>query len=290
MHNYKGLFVGLTAIDIQYFTDEFPEPNVKVKTKPPDILVGGPATNAAVAFAHLNNGAFLATPTGQNPFSAIIYNDFINTKITHFDLIKSQNSYPVIATVITSNNNGDRTIFTHHPKKINSEISVKQLFTKVNPDIIMLDGFYPEFSIECAKLAKSRNIPVVMDGGSWKPQFEELLKHADFIICSDDFYPPGSINTNDVINFLRNYNIKHIAITRGDKNVIYQNYEKRGEIKIDTIIVKDTLGAGDFFHGAFCYYILELQDFDVALEKASKIAATSCRNEGTRKWLNVKKN
>ena len=50
----NGLFLGLTTIDIQYFVDSFPASNVKVKTHPPEIMVGGPATNAAVAFAHLN--------------------------------------------------------------------------------------------------------------------------------------------------------------------------------------------------------------------------------------------
>ena len=53
---HRALFVGLTTIDIQYFVNEFPASNRKIKTNPPDLFVGGPATNAAVAFAKLRQG------------------------------------------------------------------------------------------------------------------------------------------------------------------------------------------------------------------------------------------
>ncbi len=46
----------------------------------------------------------------------------------------------------------------------------------------------------------------------------------------------------------------------------------------------DTLGAGDIFHGAFCYYILQ-RDFPSALAAASQVAARSCEFFGTRSWV-----
>lgn len=288
-NKFQGLFIGLTTIDIQYFVEEFPKSNVKIKTAPPEILVGGPATNAAVAFAYLNNHAFLASPVGENSFTSFTKSDFVNTKISHIDLVEGQYVNPVIASVITSNKNGDRNIFTHNPNSIDSEISVKQLFTDVKPEILLLDGFFPEFSIECSEYARSNNIPVILDGGSWKPQYNLLIDNADIIICSEDFYPPNCNNSNDVIQYLQNRKIKKIAITRGEKNIVFQNNTKRGEVEIENIMVKDTLGAGDFLHGAFCYYYLESKNFELALQKASEVASYSCKYGGTRKWLNVKK-
>ena len=72
---HEALFVGLTTIDIQYFVEEIPRSNTKIKTEIPDILVGGPATNAAVAFAYLNKTATLASPVGLNAFSTFIDQD-----------------------------------------------------------------------------------------------------------------------------------------------------------------------------------------------------------------------
>ncbi|MCV3216935.1 PfkB family carbohydrate kinase, partial [Plectonema radiosum NIES-515] len=48
---------------------------------------------------------------------------------------------------------------------------------------------------------------------------------------------------------------------------------------------KDTLGAGDIFHGAFCNYILR-ESFPDALAQAANIAAYSCQFFGTRRWMN----
>lgn len=286
MKNFRGLFVGLTTIDIQYFADAFPPANKKIKTHPPEILVGGPATNAAVAFSYLNKSAFLASATGNNSFSEFIENDCKTTGIQHFDLIETQHKNPVIASVITSGNNGDRNIFTHHPETINPSITPEYLFEITNPQILLLDGFYPEFSIACAKMAKEKGISVVVDGGSWKPQYAELFPFTDVIICSSDFYPPGIVNNNRLFEFFSSHNLKEAAISRGEKSILYSTEKGRGEVLVKTTKVVDTLGAGDFLHGAFCYYYVSSGfNFREALEKASKLASYSCRFHGTREWL-----
>lgn len=279
---FRALFVGLTTIDIQYFVDAFPESNVKVKTKSPDIHVGGPATNAAVVFAKLNQGTCLASASGANAFSSFVECDFKNTGVNHFDLAKNQNINPVIASVITSTGNGDRNIFTHNPDLKHTEYSAQEIFNKVNPEILMIDGFYPEFAIECAKFAKNKNIPVVIDCGSWKPHLSELLEFVDIAICSNDFYPPACKNSNQVFEYLRNKKIKVSGISKGRDNIITSNGD---EIKINNVKVTDTLGAGDFLHGAFCYYFLQTRSFKNALVKASELATKSCQYKGTRSWL-----
>ncbi|WP_346863622.1 PfkB family carbohydrate kinase [uncultured Draconibacterium sp.] len=281
---YRGLFIGLTTIDIQYFVDTFPQSNIKVKTNPPDILVGGPATNAAVAFSYLNGGANLATAIGDNSFTAFIQKDFNRTQIDCVDLVAAQKNNPVVASVITSEN-GDRNIFTYNPAEIKSEINVEQLFETTDPQVILLDGFYPEFGIQCAQLAKERGIPVVLDCGSWKPQYNVLLKYADVVICSADFLPPNCTDSDDVFVFLKSKNSKEIAISRGGKSILYSDYDKFGEIEINNTFVVDTLGAGDFLHGAFCYYYLK-DSFIGALSKAALFASNTCKFKGTRDWLN----
>ena len=289
MKQFRGLFAGLTTIDIQYFVDVFPSSNKKVKTAPPKITSGGPATNAAIAFSYLNNEAFLATAVGSNSFSEFVKTDFNSAGIRHFDLTKNQQKNPVIASVITAESTGDRNIFTHHPEKIIPSITPENLFTNVKPDILLLDGFYPDFNIECAKLAKQRNIPVVIDGGSWKPQYSELIPLSDVVICSSDFYPPGIFGIDELFLYFKNAGVQKSAVSRGGKSILYTTETGRGEVEVDTAEVVDTLGAGDILHGAFCYYYLEYKfNFVKALESASEVASFSCRFHGTREWLNFK--
>jgi sugar/nucleoside kinase (ribokinase family) len=54
--------------------------------------------------------------------------------------------------------------------------------------------------------------------------------------------------------------------------------------------VVDTLGAGDFLHGAFCSYYLQLNlNFENALNQAANLATFTCKFEGTRNWINFTK-
>ena len=147
MH-FSGLFVGLTTIDIQYFVDSFPPPNKKVKTKPPEFYVGGPATNAAVAYSVLNGGACLASAVGKNEFAPIVLQDFDSNGIQLFDLKENKNFMPVLASVITSAN-GDRNIFTNNPLNVQTSLAAGELIEKTNPEILLIDGFYPDFALEC---------------------------------------------------------------------------------------------------------------------------------------------
>ena len=57
-----------------------------------------------------------------------------------------------------------------------------------------------------------------------------------------------------------------------------------GAVDVPQVQPVDTLGAGDIFHGAFCYYILQAS-FTDALTRAAKIAANSCQFFGTRRWM-----
>lgn len=283
---YAGLFAGLTTVDIQYFVKQFPGANEKVKANAPEVLVGGPATNAAVAFACLNNGAFLASATGNNSFSQFIANDFRSNKIQHFNLTGLQENNPVLASVITSSVNGDRTIFTHHPEKIVPEVSASVLLSQVNPQIVLLDGFYPEFSVELARKLRQERVPVVLDCGSWKPQYKQLIPLADVAICSEDFFPPGCKSLNSVVDFLHNNGICKSAISRGEKRLFFYDSGKRGEVEVEQTQVADTLGAGDFLHGAFCFYYLNLNfQFEEALHQAVKFATFTCGFKGTRNWI-----
>ena len=142
-------------------------------------------------------------------------------------------------------------------------------------------------SIRAAQYARSRGIPVVFDGGSWKPRTEELLPYVDYALCSEQFFPPGCANGTDVFDYLSFYKIPYRAITRGERSLLYQHNGSEDEIRlVSSLPVVDTLGAGDFFHGAFLFYLLNRRgDFPTFLEKATQIAAFSCSYFGTREWL-----
>ena len=141
----------------------------------------------------------------------------------------------------------------------------------------------------CAE-AKKRNIPCVLDGGNWKTRTENLLPYIDYAICSENFLPPRCSSTSGTISFLHKTGVEKVAITRGEKPIIMSINGKEKEIHISQETqICSTLGAGDVFHGAFCYFILALGgNFPLALEKASKIATLSCQHLDARQRVTDK--
>jgi sugar/nucleoside kinase (ribokinase family) len=171
-----------------------------------------------------------------------------------------------------------------------------QIETAFNPQwlrgasVLMVDGHYMVHAIAAAREARKHAIPVVMDSGSWKAGMQKLLPFVDIAICSDDYRPPGCRDTADVFEFLRGQGICRVAITRGASPTQFDEDGKAGRIDIAKIRPVDTLGAGDIFHGAFCYYLAQPgASFRDALDKAARVATFSCRYAGTRRWMGEKR-
>jgi len=278
----KGLFAGLCTIDIQLYVNEYPEANTKNKVLSTRTDIGGPATNAAITFALLGGKARLLTMIGRHEFRDFIMNKLIGMGIEVIDLIDSLNYPPVISTVISSLENGDRTVMTS-----NLSTEKHRIIKKIpgDFDIFLSDGFLTGITEKAGSEARKNGKAFVLDGGSWKQGMEKYLKYVDYAVCSSDFYPPGCNNKKEIIGFLADYGIKNIAITRGDKSVIAVIDNQETEIPVKKINALDTLGAGDVFHGALCYYLPFEHNFVPALKRASILASESCRHYGTRNWM-----
>ena len=282
--NYRGLFVGLTTLDCIYLSDRYPQQNEKAVARDYLTAAGGPATNAAVAFSYFGNQGKLLTVLGQHPLNQLIRSELKNYPIDIVDLVPQQSISPPVSSIIVTANTGERSVISINALKTQVQRSQIPQDVLEKFDIVLIDGHQIEVSVAIAKTAKNK-IPVVMDGGSWKPGLENVLPYVDYAVCSANFYPPGCTTTEEVFSFLKARGIKHIAITRGQQPILY--FEKAIEkITVPKIKTVDTLGAGDIFHGAFCNYILK-ENFATALNSAAQIASKSCQYFGTRKWLTV---
>ncbi|MBD2567171.1 sugar kinase [Anabaena lutea] len=280
----SALFVGLVTLDLIYLADSPPKNNQKLVATDYTVAAGGPATNASVTFSHLGNQAQLLTVLGSHPMTQLIRTDLGNYQVAIIDLDSSKDTPPPVSSIIVTQSTGERAVISINAVKTQANITSIPTNILQNTDIILIDGHQMAVSKIIAETAKNQNIPVVIDGGSWKPGFEEILPFVDYALCSANFYPPGCKNQEDVFTYLQNFNIPHIAITQGEKPIEYLSYQKRGLINVPKIKTVDTLGAGDIFHGAFCHYILQF-NFQQSLELARNIAAETCKYFGTRRWM-----
>lgn len=280
----QGLFVGLSTLDLIYLSEKLPESNQKIVAIAQSISAGGPATNAAVTFNHLENNAKLLSAIGNHPLSQIIRADLEAYSIDILDLAPNYSELPSVSSIIITQSTAERAVIAINATKF--QANLEQIESNILDDIkiVLIDGHQMIISNEIAQQAKAKEIPVVVDGGSWKPGFEKVLPFVDYAICSSNFQPPHCRDREEIFSYLQALEIPYIAITQGEKPIQYLSQGERGEIKIPSIKAIDTLGAGDIFHGAFCHYVLE-KNFIDALTLASQIAARSCQFFGTRQWM-----
>ena len=280
---YQGLFIGATTLDLIYKSDRPLPKNKKVVALDYLTAAGGPATNAAVAFSYFNNQAKLLSVIGQHPISELIKSDLDNCSVEIIDLAGERTESPPISSIVVTADTGERAVISTKTTKY----QVDRLITEdsLNSiDIILIDGHQIEASLALATIATERNIPVVMDGGSWKQGLDSIIPLVDYAICSANFYPPGCYRYDDVFSFLQDRGVPYIAITNGERPIQYLDRGKISTLSVPQVDTVDTLGAGDIFHGAFCNYILS-SDFPTALKLAAKTASKSCQFFGTRNWL-----
>jgi sugar/nucleoside kinase (ribokinase family) len=282
---YCGLFVGITTLDLIYGVSHVPQANEKQTAAELVIAAGGPATNAAVTFRYLGNQAKLLSVLGQHPLTALIRADLDAQQVELLDLAPEREDPPPLSSILVTEGTGDRAVVSRNA--VNLQATASQI--PPNPldgiDIVLIDGHQLEVSVAIAQAAHLQNIPVVLDGGSWKPGLEKVLPFVDYAVCSANFLSPGCAGQAEIIAYLRNaMTSPAIAITQGGATIAYFTQAQSGEIAVPPIQPVDTLGAGDIFHGAFCHWILH-SDFVDALTQAARVAALACQSFGTRQWL-----
>ncbi|AKG23442.1 ribokinase [Calothrix sp. 336/3] len=279
-----GLFVGLLTLDFIYLAESPPQENQKIVASDYTVAAGGPATNAAVTFSYLGNFAKILGIVGSHPITGLIRGDLDAYGVAIADLEPNHVYPPPVSSIIVTQSSGDRAVISLNAAKTPANTTTIPANILENIDIILIDGHQMVVSQEMAIMAKNQGIPIVIDGGSWKPGFENILPYVDYAICSANFHPPHCHTEQDVYNYLQTFPIPHIAITHGEKPITYSHHGQISQIDICPTPTIDTLGAGDIFHGAFCHYILQ-ENFPNALASASKIAALSCQYFGTRQWM-----
>ena len=278
-----GIFVGLSTIDVVYRVDKFPAPNAKITAQNQDVYIGGPATNAAIAFAHLGGSPTLVTAVGRHAMADVIRKDVEARSVRIVDLSLEFAEPPTVSSV-TVDSAGQRNVVSANGGRVTAPPADADSQLVGKASVMLVDGHFMQACRTWATAAHGRGTPVVLDGGSWKEGTEELLASVSIAICSADFRPPGCANEEKTVRYLKQHGVKHVAITHGAEPVLFESGSSSGTIRVPEVKAVDTMGAGDIFHGAFCFFVSIGHGFVEALAEAAQIASESCRYRGTREW------
>jgi sugar/nucleoside kinase (ribokinase family) len=273
------LLAGLCTIDVVQRVREFPVPGEKVQSLSASVAAGGPATNAAVTVAALGGEATLLTVLGAHPLAALARADLESCGVQVVDVHPQHPDPPALSAVTVRAGDGERTVVSrnaagHFSGKVLS-LSAQLGHLSGRVPAVLVDGHHPELALGVAKWAREQGIPVVLDAGSWKPVFEELLPLVDIAACSAGFRTPGAS--------LHERGVPTVITTAGPEPVRWSTKSASGEVAVPRVTAVDTLGAGDVWHGAFAFNVGKL-DLPELIGFANEVAAERVRHAGPRAW------
>jgi len=280
-----GVFVGLITLDCIYRTRKPLEPNEKQVAEAMLLAAGGPATNAAIAFRALGNRAVLVGALGQHPLTAVVREDLAAQQVELIDLTPEATVPPPFSSIVVNTATGDRAVISRNAADRPQPDTAPPVDWLTDAACVLIDGHQLAMGRSLAQQARSANIPVIVDAGSWKPEFDTVLPLATVVVASANFCPPEGTPEAGAIAYLQSLGIPEIAVTRGDRPILFQTPTQSGKIPVPPIRPLDTLGAGDIFHGAFCHRYSQAGEFLPSLKQAAQVASHACLTFGTRQWM-----
>ncbi len=285
MKKFDVIGVGLSAVDYLGIVDEYPPPaDRKIRMSQFTIQGGGPVATALVALSRLGAKTAFVGKMGDDESGNLMKSQLTeeNVDVSHVVIEPGASSHP--AFIVVDQATGSRTIFW-------SEAQISPLrASEIDRDFIIaarilhLDGIQTEAGLTAARWAKEAGITVVLDGDTIMDGIDELVELTDVLITSHNFASQftGIDDPERAMDKMRSLGPEIVGITLGDDGCILSwenNIHREPAFAVNTV---DTTGAGDVFHGAFIYGLLQGWPMDKIARFANAVAAMKCRKLGGR--------
>ncbi|NDJ10453.1 MAG: ribokinase [Acidobacteriia bacterium] len=252
--------VGLNATDTMLKVPHFPAFGGKVPFHGEEYSVGGQVATAIVACARLGLRAKYIGTIGDDERGRIQMESLetSNVNIDHVQLRKNcpnQSAY-----IIIDEATGERTVLWSRADCLAispEEITEDQI---VGSRLLHIDGHDTKAVEHAARIARANGIPVTVDVDTIYKGFDKVLPYVDYLIASSEF-PGRWTGIDDPFEALtaiqQKFGMKVAAMTLGAHGALAL-IEGRFVYSPGFVVnCLDTTGAGDVFHGGFCYSVSE---------------------------------
>jgi sulfofructose kinase len=152
---------------------------------------------------------------------------------------------------------------------------------------VLIDASWIEAAQQAAHFARSHGVPVVADVHDPSQPNLDLLSLADYAIIPRQLAEVLTAKGDYIraLHDLKARGTKVPIITLGSEGCTYLYQEKIFKLPAFRVKAVDTTGAGDCFHGAFCFALSRGFALPEAVGLASAVAAISCTKLGGRSGI-----
>jgi sulfofructose kinase len=276
--------LGLNATDTIIRLPRFPTLDDKIELLSCAVLPGGQVASALVACQRWGLRTRYIGKIGDDDAGRMQQETLAREGVeAHLLTVPGRSSQ--FAFILVDEASGERTILW----KRDPQIALRP--EEIDPEWITqaralhLDGHDTAAAARAAALARETRIPVTADLDNHYPGVEALLANVDYLLASRDF-PARLTGESDLRKSLpalhSQFAFRLTAATLGRSGALAWN----GSVFLYSpgfrVRAVDTTGAGDIFHGAFLYALLQDWPLARALEFSNAAAALNCTALGAR--------
>ncbi len=275
--------VGLNATDTLIRLATFPAIGSKVEFEEVSILPGGQTATAVVACQGWGLRTRYVGKLGDDTAATLHHTAFHLTGVE--SQVLTAPGCPSAQSIILVDGTGERTVLLKRDARLALQPRDLQKAWITSARALHVDGFDTAAATLAATWAREAGIPVIADLDELYPGVHDLLPLIDYLIVSRDF-PLRLTGENDLKTALRTmrsrYGCKLTAATLGPDGVLAWDGETLHYTPAYHVSAVDTTGAGDLFHAAFIYGLLQGWPLARQLDFACAAAALNCTAPGAR--------
>jgi sulfofructose kinase len=285
MAEFDVVGVGLNATDTMIVVPHFPAYGGKAPFLREFVSVGGQVASAMVTCARLGLKAKYIGTVGDDERGRIQLDSLRESGVNIDHVQQRANCANQSAYIIIDQSTGERTVFWSRPDCLRispQEIDEDQIACS---RLLHIDGHDTPAVEHAAHIAKNHGIPVTVDVDTIYSGFDRVLPLVDYLIASSEF-PAHWTGIEDPLDALetiqRKFGMRVAAMTLGAQGSLALCDGAVTYSPAFVVNCVDTTGAGDVFHGAFCYSVLQKMPVAEALEFSNAMAALNCMALGAR--------
>jgi sulfofructose kinase len=275
--------VGLNATDTFIPVAHYPARGSKVEFRSAQVLPGGQVATAMIACQQWGLRTRYVGKVGDDHASELHRAEFARTGVEAH--LFTAPGCPSQQAFILVDDSGERTVLWKRDDRLTLRPEELQQDWIVNARALHVDGHDTAAATTAAAWARAANIPVIADVDELYPGVETLLKTVDYLITSRDI-PGRLMQEPDLKKSLpalqKRYGSRLTAATLGEQGVLAWDGTQFHYATAFCIQPIDTTGAGDIFHAAFIYALLQGWPLPRQLDFACAAAALNCTALGAR--------
>ena len=279
------LGIGLNATDTLLLVDEFPPYAGKVPFTSERLSPGGQVATAIVACARLGLRAKYIGTIGDDDRGRMQRASLEGTGVDSSGLIVRTGCPNQTAYIVIDQRTGERTVLWQRAECLRlrpAEIRPEEI---AGARLLHIDGYDIDAAAHAAGIARACGVPVSLDVDTVYPGFDSVLANVDYLVAGSG-WPAKWTGESDPFAALAklrgDYRLRIAAMTLGNHGALALCDAGWAYSAAFEVPCADTTGAGDVFHGAFCYAMLAGMPVAAALEFSNAAAALNCTAIGAR--------